>query len=157
MLEGHFDEAEAFGGALLRVEHDGAAFDVAVALEEFGEIVFGAAAREVEDDEFHGCMVLRGCFGCVYSSLLENISNYLAFGPFLTIAKAMDEMMITLQTIVGHQEEEIANLSQEVYTQQKELNRLKQQMAMVLERFRALQEAGEGGQEKNVEPPPPHY
>ena len=67
----------------------------------------------------------------------------------------MDDSIIELQTIVAHQAEEIANLSQEMYAQQKELMKLKQQMAMLLDRFRSLAEAG--AQDKTPEPPPPHY
>jgi len=69
----------------------------------------------------------------------------------------MDELMIKLQTIIGHQDEDIANLSKELYTQQQELNKLKQQMALLLERFRALLDAGDNTQDKTPEPPPPHY
>ena len=69
----------------------------------------------------------------------------------------MDEMIIRLQTIVGHQEEDIANLSKELYTQQKELNTLKRQMSLLLERIRSFPDAADGGQDKTPEPPPPHY
>ena len=68
----------------------------------------------------------------------------------------MDEM-IRLQTIVGHQEEEIANLSKELYTQQQELQKLKQQMAVLIERFRSFLDVADSPQDKNPEPPPPHY
>ena len=81
----------------------------------------------------------------------------MAFPPIFTIAKAMDEMMIRLQTIVGHQEEDIANLSKELYVQQKELNALKQQMTVLIDRFRTFAEAADGTQDKGIEPPPPHY
>ncbi len=66
-------------------------------------------------------------------------------------------MMIRLQTIVGHQEEEIASLSKELYAQQKEINTLKKQMAVLIDRFRTLSEAADGPQDKSPEPPPPHY
>lgn len=69
----------------------------------------------------------------------------------------MDEMMIRLQTILGYQEEEIAHLSQELYTQQKELQQLKRQMATLLDRLRCLPAAAEGMQDLGGEPPPPHY
>ncbi|NBO17726.1 MAG: SlyX family protein [Proteobacteria bacterium] len=67
----------------------------------------------------------------------------------------MDDTIITLQTIVAHQGEDIAALSQELYTQQKELALLKQQMGVLLERLRTLADAGP--QDKAQEPPPPHY
>jgi uncharacterized coiled-coil protein SlyX len=82
-------------------------------------------------------------------------SNLLGIPRYSYYSRAMDEMMIRLQTIVGHQEEEISNLSNELYTQQKELNALKQQMAVLLERFRSLPD--DGAQDKGMEPPPPHY
>ncbi|MBY0406894.1 MAG: SlyX family protein [Rickettsiales bacterium] len=66
-------------------------------------------------------------------------------------------MIIKLQTIVGYQEEEIASLSQELYVQQKELQQLKQQMAVLIDRFRSLSDAAGGQQDKSPEPPPPHY
>ena len=69
----------------------------------------------------------------------------------------MDEMIIKLQTIVGHQEEDIANLSQELYTQQQEVHKLKQQMAVLIERYRSFMDAADGTQDKTPEPPPPHY
>ena len=69
----------------------------------------------------------------------------------------MNDMMIKLQTIVGHQEEEIANLSKELYTQQQELHKLKQQMNLLIDRFRAFRDMAEGPQDKTPEPPPPHY
>ena len=65
--------------------------------------------------------------------------------------------MIKLQTIIGHQDEDIANLSKELYTQQQELNKLKQQMAALLERFRTLFDTADNPQDKIPEPPPPHY
>lgn len=66
-------------------------------------------------------------------------------------------MIIKLQTIVGYQEEEIANLSKELYTQQKEIRELRDQVAGILSRLRALSEASAGPQDKAPEPPPPHY
>ena len=75
----------------------------------------------------------------------------------MNYSNAMDDMMIRLQTIVGHQEEDIANLSKELYTQQKELNHLKQQMAALIERFRSFADAADSNQDKIPEPPPPHY
>jgi len=65
--------------------------------------------------------------------------------------------MIRLQTIVGHQEEDIAHLSNELYTQQKELDKLKQQMAALIERLRSISHAADSNQDKSPEPPPPHY
>jgi uncharacterized coiled-coil protein SlyX len=68
----------------------------------------------------------------------------------------MDETIIKLQTMAEHQEEEISNLSKELYTQQQELQKLKQQMALLVDRFRAFSDAAaEATQDK--EPPPPHY
>lgn len=69
----------------------------------------------------------------------------------------MEEMIIKLQTIVGHQDEDIANLSKELYTQQQEIHKLKQQMAALLDRVRSLIDAAESAQDKLPEPPPPHY
>lgn len=69
----------------------------------------------------------------------------------------MEEKITELQTIVGHQEVEIANLSAELYVQQKELSKLKQQMANLIERFLSLSEATEAARDKSPEPPPPHY
>ncbi len=64
--------------------------------------------------------------------------------------------MIKLQTIVGYQEEDIANLSKELYTQQQELTKLKQQMAQLTERFRSMLDAADNTHDKTPEPPP-HY
>lgn len=66
-------------------------------------------------------------------------------------------MIIKLQTIVGHQEEEISNLSKELYVQQKEVSLLKQQVAALIERFRGLRDAGGSVADMGAEPPPPHY
>jgi uncharacterized coiled-coil protein SlyX len=68
----------------------------------------------------------------------------------------MEETIIKLQTIAQHQEQEIAQLSAELYTQQKEIGKLKQQMAAMIERLRSFSEAMDG-QDKSPEPPPPHY
>ena len=65
--------------------------------------------------------------------------------------------MIKLQTILGHQDEDIANLSKELYTQQQELNKLKQQVAMLVERINPLLESAHNALDKAPEPPPPHY
>lgn len=69
----------------------------------------------------------------------------------------MDEMMITLQTRLLHQEEEIATLSKELYLQQKEMVKLKQQFAELAMRFKTLASEGDGVRDISHEPPPPHY
>ncbi len=66
-------------------------------------------------------------------------------------------MIIKLQTTVGHQEEEIKNLSCELYIQQKELTALKAQMAALMERLKSLSASNDTGIDITNEPPPPHY
>lgn len=69
----------------------------------------------------------------------------------------MDEAIIQLQIKTEHQAEEIAALSKELYTQQKELERLRLQIADMKERFRELQDNSGGIKDIAEETPPPHY
>lgn len=81
----------------------------------------------------------------------------LAFRWIYYYRLGMDDIIIKLQTIVGHQDEDIANLSKELYTQQQEIHKLKQQMSALIDRVRSLLDATQGSSDKTPEPPPPHY
>lgn len=68
----------------------------------------------------------------------------------------MDDTIIKLQETVAYQNVEIAQLSEELYTQQKELAALRLQ----LDRLSSLMQnsqAQPGTHDGTPEPPPPHY
>ncbi len=69
----------------------------------------------------------------------------------------MNELMITLQTRMLHQEEEISQLSQELYVQQKEITTLKQQFSALAERFQSLTNEESIVRDMEQETRPPHY
>lgn len=69
----------------------------------------------------------------------------------------MDESIITLQIKLEYQAEEIANLSKEIYAQQKELASLRRQLAELTLRCEALENDQGSSGEIEDEPPPPHY
>lgn len=69
----------------------------------------------------------------------------------------MDESIIALQTRLLHQEEDILNLSKELYIQQKELVKLKQQFTALAKRFQSLVHEESGVRDMKDETPPPHY
>lgn len=68
----------------------------------------------------------------------------------------MSDDITRLQEAVAHQAKELAQLSDEVYTQQKEITILRQQVRILASRLRAA--AGEGAiRSPEEETPPPHY
>ena len=69
----------------------------------------------------------------------------------------MDESMIALQTRLLHQEEDISKLSKELYMQQKELAKLKQQFTALALRFQSLASEESSVRDIKDETPPPHY
>jgi len=69
----------------------------------------------------------------------------------------MEEMIIKLQILAQHQEEAIASLSNELYSQQKELAKLRQQFGELKEHFQAMSNEGGGVKDIGLETPPPHY
>lgn len=69
----------------------------------------------------------------------------------------MDETIIKLQNIVQDQADEIASLSAELYTQQKELAALKKQFALIVNRLTALSQNDGVVKDASEETPPPHY
>ena len=69
----------------------------------------------------------------------------------------IEKLLITLQEIVSHQEEEIARLSAELYAQQRDVKLLKAEMAALQAMIKTgmLQDSPMRSPEQ--ETPPPHY
>lgn len=69
----------------------------------------------------------------------------------------MNNDIVTLQEITTYQQEEITRLSDELYTQQKEINALRAELASLRAMLKAS--AGDGFQIRSQaeETPPPHY
>ena len=65
-----------------------------------------------------------------------------------------EQRLIDLETRLAFQEDTIQALSDEIYRQQKELDRLQQMCALMLQR---LQDVSEGGPNDPVDEKPPHY
>lgn len=68
----------------------------------------------------------------------------------------MDDIVLKLQEVVAHQQQDLARMSDELYAQQQEINR----MAKLLRALQAhvLQQGADGaGGDASQEPPPPHY
>lgn len=69
----------------------------------------------------------------------------------------MNDPITQMQETLAHQDEEIRRLSDEVYAQQKELAQLKQQFALLQDKFRAALAEDNGMRSPDQETPPPHY
>lgn len=69
----------------------------------------------------------------------------------------MEEALIKLQNITQHQANDIANLSAELYSQQRELAELKNQLALILERLTNLSQNDDAVKDASEETSPPHY
>ncbi len=65
-----------------------------------------------------------------------------------------DQRLIDLETRIAFQEDSIQALSDEIYRQQKELDRLQQLCNLMLQQ---LQDANTGGPTGPVDEKPPHY
>jgi len=66
----------------------------------------------------------------------------------------MEEMIIKLQETISHQGEAITLLSDELYIQQKEIAKLRDQYNKLESKYL---EALDGNQNTDQEAPPPHY
>jgi len=69
----------------------------------------------------------------------------------------MENSIIILQEMVSHQGEDIARLSEELYTQQQELAALREQIAKINIKLQAVGEGAPAFAPLDQEPPPPHY
>jgi len=69
----------------------------------------------------------------------------------------MNDEIMALQEMVAHQSQDIAWLSDELHTQQKEIARLHQQLEALHAKLQAATEEGGGAQTPDRGPPPPHY
>jgi SlyX protein len=65
-----------------------------------------------------------------------------------------DQRLIDLETRIAFQEDSIQALSDEIYRQQKELDRLQQLCSIMLQRLQDVSAGGPGGP---VDEKPPHY
>ncbi len=65
-----------------------------------------------------------------------------------------DQRLIDLETRIAFQEDSIQALSDEIYRQQKELDRLQQLCNLMLQQ---LQDVSGGGSNGPVDEKPPHY
>ena len=63
--------------------------------------------------------------------------------------------MIALQEMLAHQQLELKKMSDEIYSQQKEIMELKRQLKRLGEQVE--QNAPDDGSQGGYEPPPPHY
>lgn len=70
------------------------------------------------------------------------------------ITQQYDQRLIDLETRIAFQEDSIQALSDEIYRQQKELDRLQQLCSIMLQR---LQDVSTGGPTGPVDEKPPHY
>ena len=66
----------------------------------------------------------------------------------------MDEKLLELQTKLSFQESALADLNDTVISQQKEIDRLKKTVELLVQRVRDLQDLGG---EEMPHTPPPHY
>lgn len=69
----------------------------------------------------------------------------------------MDERIVKLENIVQEQADEIASLSTELYTQQKEIAALTRQLALFGDRLMHLSQNDGVVKDASEETPPPHY
>ena len=70
----------------------------------------------------------------------------------------MEPDIIALQEAVAHQGDDILRLSDELYTQQKEIAMLHRKLASLQAKFAAAtDDSGAAPHNVDQEPPPPHY
>jgi len=69
----------------------------------------------------------------------------------------MDNDIITIQEIISHQGDEIIRMSRELYIQQLEISRLREQMDKINIRLNSSSDGGDGIRPVDQESPPPHY
>lgn len=69
----------------------------------------------------------------------------------------MENDIIKIQEIISHQGDEISRLSAELYAQQKEINKLGEQLKKLQARFKVATGDEEGIRPTDQEVPPPHY
>lgn len=69
----------------------------------------------------------------------------------------MEKEIIKLQEIVAHQSTEIAELSDELYNQHKELDALKQYMKIMEAKIQAAMDTETNINQPQDDAPPPHY
>ena len=90
---------------------------------------------------------------CLSPFLGCELANFI----YCCYSPAMDKTIIKLQNLVQDQADEIASLSAELYTQQKELGALKKQLALILDRLTTLSQNDGAVKDASEETPPPHY
>lgn len=66
-------------------------------------------------------------------------------------------MIIKLQEALAHQGEDMVRLSEELYTQQKEIAQLRSQVTRLQAKLQAAVEEGSVVRSIDQETPPPHY
>ena len=69
----------------------------------------------------------------------------------------MEDIMITLQETISHQGDDIRRLSEELYTQQKEIAFMHEQIARLEARLKHLLPNESNIRPIDQETPPPHY
>ena len=72
------------------------------------------------------------------------------------VGEKVEDIIIKMQSMMAQHELAIAELSDELYAQQKETEQLREQLRQVREQMRSLSaQAAEAP--ATIEPPPPHY
>lgn len=69
----------------------------------------------------------------------------------------MEDIIIGLQETLAHQEQEVARMSEELYTQQQEISILRQQIIRLEAKLIGMIEEGLPTRSIDQEAPPPHY
>ena len=68
-----------------------------------------------------------------------------------------DQQIIELEAKLAYQEVLLNQMSDELYQQQQQIERLDGRYSRLLERLQALEAAPEGAPIGDEQPPPPHY
>ncbi len=69
----------------------------------------------------------------------------------------MEKMLIKLQEAIALQGEEISQMSNEIYTQQKEIMQLRAQLIKLKSKIELIQGDDADSYSSGLEAPPPHY
>lgn len=69
----------------------------------------------------------------------------------------MDDILIKMQTTIAQQDVDISNLSDELYTQQKEMAQLREEVRALKQHLKSMADDGFSSTPPEQEPPPPHY